>query len=149
MANHDQDWSSLGPVEIGQRLASLGLYLNRPEPTLICQLCKYSLQPSGEGVSKHLGNKHNVALSLRKGLNAFVESLKFPDPNTLDLRDEGSVPHPHLAIQRGIACGRCSFRTTNSDIMRRHIRDQHPRKHLDALYSWIQDCLGESVYLQS
>ena len=121
----DQSWFNLSPVEIDRKLASLGLHLHRPEPAIICQSCKYSLQPLGEGVSKYLGSKHKVALSSRKGLDAYIEFRKLPNPNNLALRHNGSAPHIHLAVLPGVACRHCDVRSINPDVLRRHVQEVH------------------------
>ena len=78
-----QDWESLSVSERDARFASLGLYYNKLEPALICKQCKYALKPSGETVTRHLGEKHGISASARRGLSSFVSSLRLPDPNQL------------------------------------------------------------------
>lgn len=50
-------WSSLSEDEVSRRMAVLGLYINRPEPAIICTSCQYALSQSGEAVTKHLWEK--------------------------------------------------------------------------------------------
>ncbi|TQN64491.1 hypothetical protein CSHISOI_10930 [Colletotrichum shisoi] len=58
-----------------QRLKALQLYLNEPEPVLICRPCGYALKLFGERVSRHLAEKHDVLKTQRRGLSALVKSL--------------------------------------------------------------------------
>jgi hypothetical protein len=56
--NHPRDWNRLAADDLGSLLDGIGLYLNQPKLAIICKECKYALQPSGDGISKHLGEKH-------------------------------------------------------------------------------------------
>lgn len=95
----------------------LGLYYDKVEPVLICQQCRYALKPSSETVTRHLGEKHRISASARRGLNRFVASLRLPDPNKLPLRQDGTTPHPHLLIKSGVVCSACYFCSTSIDIV--------------------------------
>ena len=118
-------WSSLSEDEVSRKMAVLGLYINRPEPAIICTSYKYALSPSGEAVTKHLWEKHQIAPSLREGLTAYVRLLRLPDPNKLSLREEGSPAHSHLSVRSGTACKHCDFKTTGLTLMVRHISKAH------------------------
>lgn len=128
-------------------LESLGLYLNKPEPAIICQQCKYALKPSGDCISKHLGEKHNVSTAARRGLKAFVVSLRLPDPNKLPPRQDGCSPHPYLSTDRGTACRLCKFYSTSGDLMQRHLSRRHGLKHSGK--NWRGDSIDNDVGLQS
>lgn len=130
-----------------RKMAVLGLYINRPEPAIICTSCQYALSPSGEAVTKHLWEKHQIHPSLREGLTAYVRLLRLPDPNKLSLRGEGSLAHPHLSVQSGTACKHCDFKTTGLTLMVRHISKAH--KGLKGARNWMRDCIQEDVSLQS
>jgi hypothetical protein len=128
-------------------MAVLGLYINRPEPAIICTSCQYALSPSGEAVTKHLWEKHQIAPGVREGLMAYVRLLGLPDPNKLSLRDEGSPAHPHLSVRSGTACKHCDFKTTGLTLMVRHISKAH--KGFKGGRNWMRDCIEEHVSLQS
>lgn len=129
------------------RLKSLELYLSRPELAIVCMRCKYALQPKGDRVSRHLWEKHHVPIEDRKGLVSLVASLDLQDPNTLPLRKDGCLPHPHLARRRGLACRGCKERTTSRDLMQRHLSKEHgckPNRRTP-----LSDSIFNSVTLQS
>jgi hypothetical protein len=125
----------------------LSLYINRPEPAIICTSCQYALSPSGEAVTKHLWEKHQIASNLREGLTVYVQLLKLPNPNKLNLRDEGSPPHPHLSIRSGTACKHCDFKTTGLTLTVRHISKAH--KCFKGGKNWTRDHIQEHMSLQS
>lgn len=95
--------------ELTCKLQRLGLILNRPEPALTCQQCKYAFQPIGKKVSTHLAEKHALPASERKELVSYIDSLHLPDPNLLSVRRNGSEPHPHLLVSRGAAYKYCNY----------------------------------------
>jgi hypothetical protein len=142
------NWRDLDPEGL---LASLGLCLNKPESVIICIRCKYALIPSGEGVSKHLGNKHGVSAAARRGLKTFIVSLDFPDPNKVALRTDGGLPHPDLLILQGVVCNLCPFRSTSRDLMRRHMSKAHNEKsgRNDGLGDGVRDNVSLQSWTQS
>ena len=81
-----------------QRLEALDLVLHRPELAIICRQCGYALQPSGETVSRHLAQKHQVSITARRGLTALIRSLNLPDPNELPVRRDGCLPQNPGAV---------------------------------------------------
>ena len=98
-------------------------------------------------MSKHLWEKHQIPTEAREGLNPFVKSLRLPNPNKLELRRDGSAPHPHLAIKSGAACKQCDYRSTSLDLMRRHMSKTHGRK--SNRKNWLGDEIRENLQLQS
>lgn len=142
---HDRERRPLESIDL--RLEGLDLHLNKPEPVVICTTCRYALKPSGDGIAKHLGEKHGISTSARKGLSALMASLHLHDPNKLNLRKDGCTPHPHLHTQQGIACKRCSFRTTSRDLAKRHVSKEHGLKSGQKI--WLSDYIDEDVQLQS
>ena len=133
--------------EDAAKLASWGLNLNAPEPVLICITCRYALQPSGDTVNKHLWEKHSIPTSARPGLGALLRSLQLSDPNTIAARADGSVPRPHLIAQQGARCGHCSFRSTNAELVGRHLSKTHGVRGYKG--SAMRDHLDDSIWLQS
>ncbi|KAL9564000.1 hypothetical protein ACKAV7_011860 [Fusarium commune] len=107
------------------RLEKLHLHFNLPEQAIICTLCGYALTADDDRVGRHLGEKHHISKSARRQLNALVNSLKLPSPDTLPKRPDGSTPHPHLRIQDGKACKHCGLRSTSSDVLSKYIRVLH------------------------
>lgn len=108
-----------------QRLEALGLHLNRPEPAILCRTCGFALTPGGDRVSRHLGEKHGIAKSDRRGLNALIRSLNLPDPRTLPVRPNSSGPHPHLERQRGSACRHCGLRSVSQKVIADYVKAVH------------------------
>jgi hypothetical protein len=86
------------------------------------------LKPFGQTVSKHLWEKHSVPAKDRSGLNALVLELKLPDPNTLPTSQDWSPAHPHLALQAGVVCLQCNYRTTSKDLLQRHLSKEHGQR---------------------
>ncbi|OBS15160.1 hypothetical protein FPOA_13953 [Fusarium poae] len=90
-----------------EQLDRFGLYLNQPEPAILCIQCKFALKADGDRVSRHLGERHGISKLARRGPGLFIRALRLPDPKTLPVRPDGSSPHPHLRIQQGAACRHC------------------------------------------
>jgi hypothetical protein len=127
-SNTTDAWNDLSPNEICQRLSDLGLVLCKADGVLICLHCKYSLQPSGQTVSKHLWEKHSLPAKDRAGLNAFVRGLDLQDPNTISPCSDGSPAHPRLIVQRGVTCLQCRYHTTSSNLLQRHMGKEHGQR---------------------
>ncbi|OLN81182.1 hypothetical protein CCHL11_10361 [Colletotrichum chlorophyti] len=132
-----------------QRLESLQLHLNEPEPVLICRPYGYALKPFGERVSRHLAEKHAVPKPQRRGLSAFVKSLGLVDPNDVALRPDGLPPHEVLIVARGYACRHCDYQTTSGDLISRHLSRTHSVKDSRKAESWQRDHVHCNVLLQS
>jgi len=140
-------WNDLSSNELAGRLSDLGLVLCQADGVLVCVHCKYSLQPSGQTVSKHLWEKHSLPAKDRAGLNAFVRGLELHDPNALPPCPDGSPVHPHLAVQCGVTCLQCRYRTTSPTLLKRHMAKEHgQRKCRDGS---DKDTLWAEVSLQS
>jgi hypothetical protein len=118
-------WDGLNPDQRLQRLDALHLHINSPEPALICRVCAYALQTTGDRVTKHLWEKHQVPKEMRHGLTPFIHSLRLPDPNKLENRPNGSPPHPFLKKQISAAYRHCDFRSVSVDLVLRHVRKAH------------------------
>jgi hypothetical protein len=121
-------WLDLSPAEVHQRLADLGLVLCGDDRVIVCNHCRYALQPSGQTVSKHLWEIHSLPAKDRTGLNAFVRGLKLQDPNKVAPRPDGSPPHPQLIVQGGFTCLQCRYRTTSSNLLQRHMAKEHGQR---------------------
>lgn len=107
------------------QLAPIGLYWDHNSAVIICTSCQYALQPRGERVSRHLGEKHGVPVQARAGFTAFLAELVLPDPNHIDLLPDWTAPHPHLAVQTGASCKRRHFRSTSLELVKRHVSKSH------------------------
>jgi len=142
-------WTSLPHADQVGQLATLGLHLNEPEAVIICSTCEYALQPKGDRVSRHIGEIHKVPKTVRRGLVAFVQSLRLVDPDTLDLREDGSFPHPHLRIMEGFGCKACKFRSRSLDILCRHASKEHKSHHSPNNEWVVGDYIETSLKLQS
>ena len=131
--------SSLSVIAISEKLSYFNLYLNQPERALICLLCGYALQTRGQQASRHVGDKHGIPRSERKGLTALIQSLALEDPNLLPSREDWSVPHNLLLVSSGYACKSCDFRTTSVDLVQRHFSQDHGWKGSRKRDGWQQD----------
>lgn len=117
---------TLSPPSQIQKLESVGLFLNRPEPAIICKQCGFAIHPNR--VLRHPGDTHDVSKPARRGLKAVLSLWSLPDPGSLPLRPDGSRPHPHLAIQRGSACKHCGLRSISDKVLATHVRTYHSDK---------------------
>jgi hypothetical protein len=142
-----RSWKSLPLEQVERRLEALGLHHDQPEQALICTRCKYALKPSGETVSKHLWEKHQIPPEERHGLSAYVKDLHLTDPNQLPLRQDRSEPHPHLSILSGAECRQCGYRSTSAKLVGRHVSKVHDRKRKRS--DWVRDEIIENLGLQS
>ena len=127
-SNVPDAWNDLSSDEIVGRLSDLGLVLCKADVVVVCFHCKYSLQPSGQTVSKHLWEKHSLPAKDRAGLNAFVRGLELQDPNVLPPSPDESPAHPHLAVQRGVTCLQCRYRTISPTLLQRHMAKEHGQR---------------------
>ncbi|KAJ0132428.1 Uncharacterized protein HZ326_24490 [Fusarium oxysporum f. sp. albedinis] len=124
-----------------EQLESLGLYLNQPEPAIICIQCKFALKVDGDRVSRHLGERHGISKLARRGLGPFIRTLRLPDPETLPVRSDGSSPHPHLRIQQGAACRHCGLRSISLEVLSRHLKKVHSKAYIGSLYNMLRNPL--------
>lgn len=62
-----QAWNVLPELDVGSKLLALGLYWDKDARAIISIKCKYALQTKGERVSRHLGDKHDIPPTVRKG----------------------------------------------------------------------------------
>jgi hypothetical protein len=142
-----QAWNVLPELDVDSKFLALGLYWDKDARAITCIKCKYALQTKGDRVSRHLGDKHDIPPTLRKGLSAFMKYLSLPDPNQIAPRADYSPPHPHLAIYSGGACKHCNYRSTSLELVRRHLSKTHrcksDQKH------WLRDSLESDLQLQS
>ncbi|RTE69063.1 hypothetical protein BHE90_016558 [Fusarium euwallaceae] len=133
-------------------LEKLHLHLDLPEQAIICTLCGYALATDDDRVGRHLGEKHHIPKVARQKLNALINSLQLPRPETLPKRADGSAPHPHLQIQEGKACRHCGLRSTSLTIISRHVKNLHKRE-LAATRStgkhWLRDHIVDNLAFQS
>jgi hypothetical protein len=104
-------------IDLARKLHGLRLVLNRPEPAIICIRCKFALQPSGASVSGHIANTHNVPVCDRRELASYVDTLRLPDPNTLQGRENGSEPHLYLLVSPGAGYSHCNFHSKSVKII--------------------------------
>lgn len=130
-----------------QRLGALGLYLNAPEPTIICCRCRFALKASVNSIVKHVAEKHHVSKSACNELKKLLCPLTLLDPKELSLRSDGSLPHPHLLTQRGAACKHCTYKTTSIGMLGRHLSKSHGMKRKTS--GWIRDEINDGISLQS
>ncbi|KAM5357973.1 hypothetical protein ACJZ2D_015716 [Fusarium nematophilum] len=134
------------------RLEKLHLHFNLPEQAIICTLCGYALATDDDRVGRHLGEKHQIAKGARRKINALVNSLQLPSPETLPKRPDGSAPHPHLQLQDGKACRHCGLRSTSSTVLSRHVRQLHAREIAATRRAgkhWLRDHIVDHLTFQS
>lgn len=145
-------WKSLD--ELNQQLEPLSLYVNSPEPAILCRICKYALKPNGKSntVTRHL-SKHGISIQQHKRLAEFIRTLRVPDPQTLLPRRDKVPPHLFLTNLEGSLCSHCDYRTTSRDLFDRHVKKEHKgrgrkaRKHNNE--RWERDDGSHGIPLQS
>jgi hypothetical protein len=93
-----QAWNVLPELDVDDKFLTLGLYWDKDAGAIICIKCKYALQTKGGRVSKHLGDKHDILPTVRKGLSAFMK-YSLPDPNQIAPRADYSPPLSRPSIQ--------------------------------------------------
>jgi hypothetical protein len=142
-----RSWKSLPLEQAERRLEALGLHFNQPERALICARCKYALKPSGETVSKHLWEKHQIPPEERHGLSAYVKGLHLTDPNQLPPRQDRSEPHPHLSVLSGAGCRQCGYRSSSVKLFGLHLSKVHDLRRKSS--DWMRDEIVENLSLQS
>ncbi|KAJ0134858.1 Zinc finger and BTB domain-containing protein 16 [Fusarium oxysporum f. sp. albedinis] len=82
---------TLRPSQL-QKLESLGLYYNSPEPAIICVECGFAINPTR--APRHPGDKHHITKSARRGLKPLIYSLNLQNPRGRN----GNGPRFHVAI---------------------------------------------------
>jgi hypothetical protein len=135
------------PENVRAHLARHGLFMNEPEPVIICRTCRFALGDSPIAVANHLAEKHGAPKSTTKELRHLLRPYTFLGPEALRLRPDGSAPHPHLRVQAGIACMHCTFKTINHEVLSRHLSRNHGVKRKPA--TWLQDHVVSGLSLQS
>jgi hypothetical protein len=132
---------------VREHLTRHNLFMNEPEPVIICRSCKFSLGDSPNAVANHLAEKHNVPKSTTKELRRLLGPYTFLGPEALRLRPDESTPHPHLQVQRGIACRHCSLKTTSHEVLSRDLSKNHGVKRKSP--TWLHDHVVSGLSLQS
>ena len=135
------------PENVREHLARHGLFVNEPEPVIICRTCRFALGDSPTAVANHLAEKHNVPKSTTKELRRLLRPYTFLGPEALRLRPDGSTPHPHLQVQPGISCRHCSLKTTSHEVLSRHLSKNHGVKRKPP--TWLHDHVVSGLSLQS
>jgi hypothetical protein len=113
------------PESVRAHLVSHRLFMNEPEPVIICRTCRFALSDSPVAVANHLAEKHGALKLDTKELRRLLRPYTFLGPEALRLRPDGSTPHPHLRVQPSIACVHCAFKTTSHKVLSRHLSKNH------------------------
>ncbi|KNB18453.1 hypothetical protein FOXG_22240 [Fusarium oxysporum f. sp. lycopersici 4287] len=134
---------TLRPSQL-QKLESLGLYYNSPEPAIICIGCSFAINPTR--APRHPGDKHHIPKSARRGLKPLIYSLNLPNPETLPLRPNGSPPHPNLTVYKGSASKHCGLRSISEKVLLAHAKTKHSKEiKLAATSLWLEQEAKRSV----
>ncbi|KAH7186847.1 hypothetical protein DER44DRAFT_754195 [Fusarium oxysporum] len=141
---------TLRPSQL-QKLESLGLYYNSPEPAIICVECGFAINPTR--APRHPGDKHHIPKSARRGLKPLIYSLNLPNPETLPLRPNGSPPHPNLTVYKGSACKHCGLRSISEKVLLAHVKSKHSKDIKLAARQqtrhWLSDHIQQGLSFQS
>ncbi|KNB04657.1 hypothetical protein FOXG_06708 [Fusarium oxysporum f. sp. lycopersici 4287] len=141
---------TLRPSQL-QKLESLGLYYNSPEPAIICVECGFAINPAR--APRHPGDKHHITKSARRGLKPLIYSLNLPNPETLPLRSNGSPPHPYLTVYKGSACKHCGLRSISEKVLLAHVKSKHSKDTKLAARQqtrhWLSDHIQQGLSFQS
>jgi hypothetical protein len=116
------------PLPLPEALKSW-LTLNIEYHVLICHGagCQQALSPSA--ISRHLRDKHQVSIELRKQCDEYIEQWQWPyNSQTMPLPPAGLAPQPVLPILDGFQCRDCIYKTRNRNVMRKHSNLEHNKK---------------------
>ncbi|KAH7235308.1 hypothetical protein BKA59DRAFT_363362, partial [Fusarium tricinctum] len=105
------------------KLESLGLYYNSPEPAIIYVEYGFAINPTR--VPRHLGDKHYIPKSARRGLKPLIYSLNLLNPEILLLRLNGLPPYLNLTIYKCSACKHCGLRSISEKVLLAHVKSKH------------------------
>lgn len=106
-------------------LEAFRLFYDRDARVIICIDCGFALKTSTDRVSRHLGQRHKINRGSRRGLTGLLQALDLPDPSTIPPRENGSIAHPHLTIQTGLACRMCDLKSTSREVIAGPIAKEH------------------------
>ena len=117
------------------------LTLNVEFHVILCHYysCQQALSPGM--INRHLRDKHQVKVDIRKQLELYLEQWQWQyDFRNILLPPDGSLPLPILPIIHGSQCNDCAYKTTNRRIMRWHCNTKHDKKHLkdEQLFQAVQ-----------
>jgi Orsellinic acid/F9775 biosynthesis cluster protein D len=105
--------------------------LNVEYSVLICKgdKCKHAQKPTA--ISRHLRDRHNTAIELRKQVDQYVQEFSVVyDYDTVLLPNDGLAPQPIIPIVDGFTCLDCLYKTTNRAKMRQHANQAHGKKEV-------------------
>lgn len=118
------------------------LSINVEFHVIICthHSCRQAIAP--HTVKRHLRDKHQVGIEIRKQLDHFIEQWQWPyDCQSLLLPPSAySAPQPILPIIDGFQCIDCSFMTQSRPTIRQHCNSRHYKQRLSdkELFSPVQ-----------
>lgn len=90
-----------------------------------------------------------VPKTVRRGLVAFMQSMRLFNPDTLDLRKDGSFTHLHLRFIDGFECKVCGFCSQSCDPLCRHVSKEHGSNQTPNSEWVVGDYIQNSPRLQS
>jgi hypothetical protein len=89
--------------------------------------CQQAQSPSA--ISRHLRDKHQASLELRKELDQYLEQWQWPyDAQSILLPPDGLAPQPDLLVYDGFLCRDCIYKTRNRKACREHANIEHCKK---------------------
>ena len=115
---------------IPQALSHL-IALNTDYRVLICvsSKCKYALEPSA--ISRHLRDRHETALELRKQVEQYVAGFPFAYSHaSVPLPPSGLAPQPIIPVVDGFVCRDCPEKSVSPKWMRKHGNKVHNKKRV-------------------
>ena len=107
------------------------LTLNAEFHVLICHSadCRQALSPGA--ISRHLRDKHQVKIELRKQADQYIEQWQWPyDFQSVPLPPDGSSPQPIIPVVDGYQCRDCKFATQSRKAGRVHGNIKHSKKQV-------------------
>jgi superfamily II DNA helicase RecQ len=107
------------------------LTLNTEFHVLICHSagCYQALSPGA--ISRHLRDKHQVNIELRKQLEQYIEQWQWPyDSQNIPLPPAGLAPQPAILVLDGFQCQDCEFTTQSRKAGRVHGNVEHNKKRV-------------------
>jgi hypothetical protein len=129
-----------------QKLESLGLYYNSPEPAIIYIKCGFAINPIH--ARRYPGNKHYIPMSACRSLKSLIYSLNLPNLETLPLRPNGTPPHPNLIVYK-----HCGLRSISEKVLLAHLKTNHSKEIKRAARqqtrNWLHDHIQQGLSFQS
>jgi Orsellinic acid/F9775 biosynthesis cluster protein D len=98
---------------------------------LLCHSAGCQQAHSPATISRHLRDKHQVKIKLRKQLDEYLKQWQWPyDFQTVPLPLAGLAPQPVLPVFNGYQCRDCEYKSQSRAAIRQHMSIEHSKKRI-------------------